>query len=271
MVVGFEAGHEETLRHCCRARPWAWHAPPMRVVSFNIHHGTVGGDGPVDAGLLGEVCADFEADILTLQEVDQGTRRAGGVDLTAAVAHATGLTSVFGASRWYPGGWYGNAILVRGQIAAWSVVALPRLPAWKCWQERRTLLTASCAVDGIKVRVATTHLDTHQEVSAGQLDHALRLVAHASAPVVFTGDLNRFRPTVEPAAQAAGLTYVPHGPTNPIPDPHRTLDHCLVSPDFELTKVEVRATAVSDHAALIVDLDGPTGRSVPRASGAYPR
>lgn len=239
------------------------------MVTFNIHHGTVGSDGPVDAELLGTVCADFEADILTLQEVDQGTIRAGGVDLTAAVARATGLTSVFGASRWYPGGWYGNAVLVRGHIAAWSVKALPRLPAWKRWQERRTLLTASCLVDGGHVRVATTHLDTHQEVSAGQLDHALRLASHRSAPVVFTGDLNRFRPTVEPAAHAAGLTYVPHGPTNPIPDPHRTLDHCLVSSHFTIAGVEVRATAISDHAALIVDLDAAApGR---RASSEDPR
>lgn len=239
-------------------------------MTFNIHHGTVGRDGPVDPTLLGDVCADFGADILTLQEVDQGTFRSGGVDLTAAVARATGLTSVFGASRWYPGGCYGNALLVRGSIAVWSVVALPRVPAWKCWQERRTLLTASCEVGGARLRVATTHLDTHQEVSAVQLDDALHLVTHAGAPVIFTGDLNRFRPTVEPAAHAAGLTYVPHGPTNPVPDPHRTLDHCLVSSDFEVTETEVRATAISDHGALIVDLDGPRG-PVARARGQDPR
>lgn len=248
-----------------------WHAPRVRVVTFNIHHGTVGSSGPVDPDLLGSICADFGADILTLQEVDQGTLRTGGADLTAAVAEATGLTSVFGASRWYPGGWYGNAVLVRGAISAWSVVALPRLPAWKRWQERRTLLTASCEVVGTPIRVATTHLDTHQDVSAGQLDRALHLVTHTTSPVVFTGDLNRFRPTVEPAAQAAGLTYVPHGPTNPLPDPHRTLDHCLVSPHFSVTGVEVRATAVSDHAALIVDLDGPEDQGIHRASGKDPR
>lgn len=234
----------------------------MRLVTFNIHHGTVGRDGPVDPDRLGAVCASFDADVLTLNEVDRGTWRTGGADLTAAVASATSMSSVFGPSRWFPGGEYGNAVLVRGSITSWAVAPLPRVPRWRRWQERRTLLVARVVLDDGPLTVATTHLDTHQSVSAVQLEHALGVVTSGPGSLVVTGDLNRFRPTVEPAAKAVGLRYVAHGPTNPVPGPHRTIDHCLLSPDLAVRGVEVRATEVSDHAALIVDVDRGRASSV---------
>ena len=231
----------------------------MRLVTFNIHHGTVGKDGPVDPRRLGDVCAGFDADVLTLQEVDRGTYRAGRVDLTAAVAAACRMEAVFGRSRWFPGGSYGNAILVRGQVSSWSLSDLPRVPPDRRRQERRTLLTAAVRIDGRSLTVATTHLATEQEVSGPQLDRALELLAGSPRPLILTGDLNRFRPTVEPAAEAAGLTYVAHGPTNPVPEPHRIIDHCLLSSELVARSVEVRPTEISDHAALIVDLDWVDG------------
>lgn len=232
----------------------------MRIVTFNIHHGTVGPDGPVDGRRLGAICAAFEADVLTLQEVDRRTYRAHRQDLTAMVAEACGMAAVFGRARWFPGGQYGNAVLVRGSISSWSVARLPRVPAKRRWQEPRALLTARCRIDGVDLTVATMHLATEQPVSAVQLDAALDLVNRQPGPVVVTGDLNRFRPTVEPSATAAGLTYVAHGPTNPLPGPpHRIIDHCLLSPGLVLRHAEVHPTEMSDHAALIIDVDHRLG------------
>ncbi|MGI8757254.1 MAG: endonuclease/exonuclease/phosphatase family protein [Acidimicrobiales bacterium] len=238
----------------------------MRVATFNIHHGTVAKDGPVDPARLGQVCADFDADVLALEEVDVGTWRAKGADLAAAVAVATGMAHVFGASRRFPGGSYGNALFVRGEIRSWSVLALPRVPAWRCWQERRTVLVAEMlpAALGGALRVCATHLAVPQEVNGPQLDHVLDVAVGPRArtgvsvgrpPTVVLGDLNRFPSTVAPAARRAGLVWVDHGPTSPV-QPRRRLviDHVLVTPDLEVTGVEVRATAMSDHAALLVDL-----------------
>ncbi len=233
-------------------------AAPVRVVTFNIHHGTVGKAGPVDPDRLGEVCASFDADVLALEEVDLSTYRAGRSDLTAVVAEACGLSSVFGASRWFPGGQYGNALLVRGEIEHWSVTRLQKVPTWRRWQEPRTVLQAGVRVGGASLSVAVTHLAVPQAINGPQLDRLLDLVARVPRPLVVMGDLNRFPSTVEPAATAAGLTYVPHGPTNPVPGRRLVIDHVLVSPDVRVGAVEVRATDMSDHAALLVDLDLPT-------------
>ncbi len=231
----------------------------MRLATFNIHHGTVGKGGPADPDRLGEVCAGFDADVLALNEVDQGTFRVDGADLAAEVARACGMSHVFGASRRFPGGWYGNALLVRGDIASWSVTALPRVPWWRVWQERRTLLQASVRIDGRPLSVAVTHLAVPQHVNGPQLDRVLELAADHPRPLVVLGDLNRFPSTVEPAARAAGLTYVPHGPTCPVPGRRLVIDHALLSPGIEVGAVEVRSTEMSDHAALLLDVELPEG------------
>lgn len=233
----------------------------MRVATFNIHHGTVAKEGPVDPERLAEVCAGFDADVLALEEVDLGTFRVGGADLAAVVAERCGMAHVFGASRWFPGGRYGNAVLVRGAIDDWSVVPLPRVPRWRWWQERRTLLRVSARVDGRRLAIAATHLAVPQRVNGPQLDRVLSLVTPPRDPLVVLGDLNRFPSTVVPAAEGAGLVFVAHGPTSPAQARRLSIDHVLVSPDLDVVGAEVRSTEMSDHAALLVDLalpDPPT-------------
>ena len=225
----------------------------MRLATFNIHHGTVAKHGRVDPERLGRVCAGLDADVLALQEVDQGTLRGRGADLASVVAEACGMSHVFGRSRWYPGGAYGNALLVRGDIESWTVAPLPVVPAWRVWQERRTVLHAAVHVGGHALSVAVTHLAVPQRVNGPQLDHLLGAVADRPRPAIVLGDLNRFPNTVRPAAERAGLVYVPHGSTCLVPP--LVIDHVLVSPELVIRHVEVRPTEMSDHAALIVDVD----------------
>jgi endonuclease/exonuclease/phosphatase family metal-dependent hydrolase len=232
-----------------------WEAAGVRVVSFNIHHGTVGRRGPVDPEQLGEVCAGFEADVLCLQEVDHGTWRSGGRDLAGAVAVATGLTSVFGRSRRYPGGAYGNAVLVRGQVVAHHVTRLPRLPRHRFWQERRTLLEVEAVLDDGPVWVGCTHLAVPTAVNGPQLEPALHRFRDRPTPKVLAGDFNRPFEAVAPQAEQLGLSAPAHGPTFPAGRPRRSIDHVLHSPDLRVVHVEVRSTPMSDHAALLVDLE----------------
>ena len=115
----------------------------MRVVTFNIHHGTVGSDGPVDPDRLGRVCADFGADVLALQEVDLRTRRTGGADLAGAVASASAMAYCYGPSMRLQGGWYGNALFVRGQIEHHTVARLPRTAGRRILEAAYPDVTAS--------------------------------------------------------------------------------------------------------------------------------
>lgn len=226
----------------------------MRVVSFNIHHGTVGRRGPVDPEQLGQVCASFDADVIALQEVDRDTYRTGRADLAAVAAGACGMAHVFGASRWYPGGRYGNAILARGTITAAGVTRLPKVPAGQFWREQRTALEASVTVGGRTVWVVCTHLSVPKEQNAVQLDWLLQHLRGRPQPQVVAGDLNRPAALVGPEAEQGGLRAAVHGPTFPVSKPRRSIDHVLVSPELEVVHTEVRATTMSDHAALVVDL-----------------
>ncbi|MGH9037781.1 MAG: endonuclease/exonuclease/phosphatase family protein, partial [Acidimicrobiia bacterium] len=61
----------------------------MRIVTFNVKHGT-GGDGRIDNRLLADTCTGLEADILALQEVDRRATRSGLADQVRRVARATG-------------------------------------------------------------------------------------------------------------------------------------------------------------------------------------
>ncbi len=227
----------------------------MRIATFNIHHGTVGSKGPVDPERLAEVCASFDADVLALQEVDLGTARTGGADLARFVARGTGMVELFGPSRRLPGGWYGNALLVRGEFERWSVHRLPRRPPWRMWQERRTALVAHAVIDGLPLALAVTHLATDRLVSDRQQARLTELAAGLPHPLVVLGDLNREPDLVAPLAAAVGLLAAEHGPTQPVGKPRINIDHVLVSPDFEITGVEVRATEMSDHRAVLVDVE----------------
>lgn len=227
---------------------------PVRVVTFNIHHGTVGRRGPVDAARLGEVCASFDADIIALQEVDQGTFRAKRQDLAAIAAETCGMAHVFGASRRFPGGHYGNALLVRGTIERSAVYPLPKLPAHRFWQERRTVLKASVTVDGHRLWVACTHLAVPPKVSTIQLDALIERAAFAPSPRIVLGDFNREPEAVEPQFRAIAMPMAGTGPTFPAHRPDQTIDHVAVSADIDILAAEVHRTAMSDHAALVVDV-----------------
>jgi endonuclease/exonuclease/phosphatase family metal-dependent hydrolase len=222
----------------------------MRVVSFNIHHGTVGENGPVDVGRLADVCASFDADLIALQEVERGTPRTWRVDLVARIADACSMTYVARPAQRLGLGWQGNALLVRGTIDRWTATRLPRVPVWNLLQERRMVLDADVTIGGQSWAVTTTHLAVQPDVGARQLD----VVLSGRAERIVLGDLNLAPDAVRPAAARAGMDFVDHGPTFPADRPTMTIDHVVVPRSVRVDAVEVRGTPISDHAALLVDL-----------------
>ncbi|WP_426570652.1 endonuclease/exonuclease/phosphatase family protein [Aquihabitans sp. McL0605] len=225
----------------------------MRVVSFNIHHGTVGRKGPVDPERLGAVCAAFDADVIALQEVDEGTVRAKGRDLAAAAAEAAGMEHVFGSSQRLLGGRYGNALLVRGEIHETAVTRLPKVPRTRFWQEQRTVLEARVTAAQTELWVASTHLAVKAWNNEPQLDFLLEHVRSRPAPLLVLGDFNREGSAITPHLPD-GLRLAAHGPTFPVHEPRRMIDHLIHSSVVTVRKAEVRSTEMSDHAALVIDL-----------------
>lgn len=227
----------------------------LRVASFNILHGVVAdGLGRIDLDVLVRATRGLDADVLALQEVDVGVPRSGRVDQASFVADALGMDVVFGKAARVGGiGKYGNALLARGPITEVDVVTLPRTARRN---EPRSAIVARVALDGLPVTVVATHLSIHRPEVHRQLDAALDLAVGRAGPRLVIGDCNLGADEVAPSALARGLALAdPTDPTYPRTRPRARIDHVLVDDGFEVAAVEVVMTDLSDHCALVVEVD----------------
>lgn len=87
----------------------------LRVLSDNIHHGEEI-DRKLDLKRIARLIKSGQPDIMSLQEVDQNTRRTGMVDQPAELARLTNIEIVFGKNLDFEGGGYGNAVLSQSPI-----------------------------------------------------------------------------------------------------------------------------------------------------------
>jgi endonuclease/exonuclease/phosphatase family metal-dependent hydrolase len=207
----------------------------MRFVTFNVQHGRRV-DGEVDAALLAETCSGFDADVLALQEVDNGTRRSGFTDQAAVVAERCGMACVFGPAIPH----YGNALLSRHEVVDVEVLDLPHSPD----REPRSAILARTG----GVSVAATHLGLHGD-AVPQLPVLLAALLARPGPHVLLGDLNLEREDVD----AAPLELVDAAPTFPSMAPSRRIDH-VATGGLVVSRVAVLPRPpVSDHRPLLVE------------------
>ena len=143
---------------CCSAQ--AELPREIRVVTYNIHHGE-GLDGKFDLPRIAKVLLAVEPDIVALQEVDQGTRRASGVDQPAELARLTGMEVVFGRNIDYDGGGYGTAVLTKLPIRSHKRVKLKSFypPTATNPEQRGVQVVELGKKDGPGLLFLNTHLD----------------------------------------------------------------------------------------------------------------
>ncbi|GDY57995.1 hypothetical protein SVIO_086180 [Streptomyces violaceusniger] len=133
---------------------------PLRVATFNIHHGASPAD-VLDLDRVARVIQAMRVDVVGLQEVDRFWRRSGFVDQPAWLGERLGLHHAFGANLdldpeepGRPRRQYGTAVLSRWPIRSWTNTHLPLVPG----HEQRGLLRATLGVRGTCVDFAVTHL-----------------------------------------------------------------------------------------------------------------
>jgi endonuclease/exonuclease/phosphatase family metal-dependent hydrolase len=223
--------------------------PELRLVSFNIKRGRRPADDVIDLPLLAACCAELEADVLALQEVVVGTE----LDSVAAVAEACGLTGVFGPAITLRSGdgAYGNALLVRGRIEDVEHVPFPQDT------EPRAGLVATAAVGDTRWSIATAHLGLRGQALDELPELVARLVARPG-PHALLGDLNLELAQVTSLVATAGLELAGGPPTFSTRRPRRRIDHVALG-GSRVERVEVRVMPVSDHRALIVDVELASG------------
>lgn len=164
-------------------------AEPLRVMSYNIHHGE-GTDGKLDLERLAKIIVDSQADVVALQEVDMQAKRSGNVDQAKQLAELTKLHFVYGEAMPFQGGKYGGAVLSRWPIKLKAVHQLPQEPGEEPRIAIETIITPD---NGLPEFVfVSTHLCHRNEAIRTRQATKLNelLPENDGAPILVAGDFN---------------------------------------------------------------------------------
>jgi endonuclease/exonuclease/phosphatase family metal-dependent hydrolase len=224
-----------------------------RVATFNIRHGAPP-DGRVNHRALVQTCAELDADVVALQEVDHRRARSSFRNQAALVARHLGCSFVYGdVLRAGMFGRYGNALLVRGAILDLDRIQLPRPSA----RQARGAILCRVELPGLEVSVAATHLQHHPASLRGQpreaviqLRAVLAMLQQRPRPRLLLGDLNLGLSRAKPLLAAAGFESAPDVPTFPVDRPRVTLDYIAVE-GLRIVESVTVPTEASDHRAVV--------------------
>ena len=240
----------------------------LKVVTYNIKSGIYHPDG-LEA--VARVLEEADPQVVALQEVDRGTRRARAEDQTAWLAARLEMPHhCFGpATPWDGGGEYGVALLSRLPLESPRVEHLwvPQgdgVPHGA--REPRVLLSAEIEAEGSgqRLTVMVTHLGLTDDQRLRQARQLLSQVGERDgAPVVLAGDFNGHPDSPEVQLLAGTLHDVlgdlPESErvTFPSGDPEmhgedflaRTIDYIFVNSATEVESARVIAdySLASDH------------------------
>lgn len=239
----------------------------IRVLVYNIHAGK---DVARSENLsrVAEIVKDSGADVVLLQEVDNRTKRSGGVDQLSRLRELTGYYGAFGRTIDYDGGEYGIAVLSK-----WPIVTMrfTRLPVTisdekaRATYEERGALAVRISTPAGDVRIVDTHLDaTGSDSNRIQQAATLLSVANAQRDSGYTligGDLN----SVPSSAVVTMLVqsgwrdlYAKCGLGGlysfPADVPNRRIDYLFASNDAVCRKASVLNTQASDHRPVLFEV-----------------
>jgi endonuclease/exonuclease/phosphatase family metal-dependent hydrolase len=260
----------------------------LRVMTFNIHHGSGNDDctdpevpeGEIpeaecalDLERIAEVIRAEDPDIVALQEVDRFWARSGGVDQPAELGAMLEMNVCYGANLSHEPDEhadqpheYGVLTLSKYEITGCDNTFLPIEEG----EEQRGLLDAQIEVDGMgTITVLNSHFDHKKpENRLMQAEAVAEYVDGVEGPVILMGDLNA-EPTdmeLEPINTlltdawsiggdgSDGFTY----PADPAETLEKQIDLIYVSEAFTVNDVYVAQNEVtemaSDHFPVVADL-----------------
>ena len=250
-----------------------WNRNGIRVMTYNVH-GCVGMDGKLSPRRVADCIAQYEPDIVALQELDVGRERSGKEDQAMVIAEYLNMEHHFHAAMRFSEEEFGEAILSAFPIALVKKQGLSRYrnfshlePRGILWAQVEPVLekTEDEYKDSV-IQVLNTHLGLN---SKERLLHAHELLGkewigspHCAGPVILCGDFNAMPSSKLYKLIQKTLTSVQinskHRHTWFGRYPLATIDHIFVSSHFEIINVEVGdsylARLASDHRPIFADL-----------------
>lgn len=185
------------------------------------------------------------------QAIDEAPSGAAGMETAGGPAYGIGLVSLYPVTRWQtfrlPAAPLPAPVVVGGWPRRVGVMVLD--------DEPRVALAAAVETPAGPVTVVSTHLSFVPGWNAYQLRRLVAALADQPDPVVLLGDLNMPSPVATAVSRWRSLA---RAATYPSPSPRLQIDHALTrgggTPALPPVKrVAAERTAVSDHAALVVD------------------
>lgn len=228
----------------------------LRVAAYNIKHG-LGMDSVLDLNRVADVLRPLRADVITLQEIDNGVERSGGVDQARRLGELLGMEAHFGDFMPYQGGAFGMAVLTRLPVLGVTNVRLPD------GEEPRTALDVRVAAgpQGRPVSIVGIHFYRTPEERLAQADSLTRYFDGVDHPVVLIGDFNSRRGDVVLQSLVRNDWVVVdkdgNADTFPADEPAREIDFVMLRPARAFEVVEHRVIderVVSDHRPLFAVL-----------------
>jgi endonuclease/exonuclease/phosphatase family metal-dependent hydrolase len=246
----------------------------LRVLSYNIHKCIGGVDRRYEPSRIIEVIRKLDADLVMLQEVDDGAKRTNHHRQVDVIGDELGLRY----RTWFPnvgvrgGGHYGNAILSR-----FPLIESKNIDLTLRFKKARSVLHA---VIRVRQRVADDEIDRtvhlfNMHLGLARYERKIQLRRflesdpftnlHADTPIVVGGDLNDVYGGLGELLVPSGFAGVERRPrTFPAWGPLRALDAIFVrgAVDFlDLARCDSDlARRASDHRPLLaqVRLHEPT-------------
>lgn len=237
-------------------------------MTYNVHR-CVGMDGSDSIADVVALCADAQADVIALQELDAPeTDEDEGVHHARDLAASLGMRLLFCRTFRRGVGYYGHALLSRYPLALQKVTTFPA--SSDPTSEPRGAIWVRASLGPSTLDVVSTHLGVSRRE---RLEQSRELVgerwlgsSELQYPCVLCGDLNavphattyrriarRFRDAQRELPRHRALA------TFPSRFPLLRLDHVFVSPDIRVHGVRVpfdtRSRRASDHLPLVVDLE----------------
>ena len=246
----------------------------ITVMTYNIHHAE-GTDGKLDLNRIANVIDQADADVISLNEVDNNFGpRSNFNDQAKILAESLNMHYVFGpalksGSPEKPN-LYGNAILSRFPITHSANHPLITDPG----HEPRACIAATITIGGIEYTFIATHLDNVKtEMRIKQAQNIIAIIEKIAHPVILAGDFNCPPPNTSDTEQSSqrskpiaiildklesSFAIAGIGPAETIGSTTK-IDYIFVSPDLagkvkNATVIRTDQTAVaSDHLPMIAE------------------